>query len=83
MADGKHYTTQEYDENEGSCIVKWSYKTGEVVDTLLTSNMAFGDPRETFSGYEFSSDERFVVLTTASEGPVPPLFLRQLLCLRL
>ncbi|MEC8361975.1 MAG: DPP IV N-terminal domain-containing protein, partial [Bacteroidota bacterium] len=68
MADGKHYTTQEYDKNEGSCIVKWSYKTGKVVDTLLTSNMAFGDPRETFSGYEFSSDERFVVLTTASEG---------------
>ncbi|MGB0247330.1 MAG: DPP IV N-terminal domain-containing protein, partial [Flavobacteriales bacterium] len=68
MADGKHYTTQEYDENEGSCIVKWSYKTGKVVDTLLTSNMAFGDARETFGGYEFSSDERFVVLTTASEG---------------
>ena len=40
MADGKHYTTQEYDANEGSCIVKWSYKTGNVVDTLLTSNMA-------------------------------------------
>ena len=68
MADGKHYTTQEYDANEGSCIVKWSYKTGNVVDTLLTSNMAFGDARETFGGYEFSSDERFVVLTTASEG---------------
>ena len=28
MADGKHYTTQEYDQNVGSCIVKWSYKTG-------------------------------------------------------
>ena len=68
MADGKHYTTQEYDENVGSCIVKWSYKTGNVVDTLLTSDQAFGDARETFGGYEFSSDERFVVLTTASEG---------------
>ena len=61
-------TAQEYDANEGSCIVKWSYKTGNVVDTLLTSNMAFGDARETFGGYEFSSDERFVVLTTSSEG---------------
>ena len=38
MANGKHYTTQEYDENEGSCIIKWSYKTGQIVDTLLTSN---------------------------------------------
>ncbi len=68
MADGKHYTTQEYDETKGACIVKWSYKTGKVVDTLLTSIMAFDDARETFGGYEFSSDERFVVLTTASEG---------------
>ena len=68
LADGKHYTTQGYSESEGSCIVKWSYKSGKVVDTLLTSNMAFGDARETFDGYEFSSDERFVVLTTASEG---------------
>ena len=68
MADGKHYTTQEYDENKGSCIVKWSYKTGRVVDTLLTSTKAFDDARELFGGYEFSSDERFVVLTTASEG---------------
>ena len=68
MANGKHYTTQEYDENEGSCIIKWSYKTGQIVDTLLTSNEAFGDRRETFQGYEFGSDERFVLLTTASEG---------------
>ena len=68
MADGQHYTTQEYDDNVGSCIVKWSYQTGSVVDTLLTSDRAFGDARETFGGYEFSSDERFVVLTTASEG---------------
>ncbi|MEC8662755.1 MAG: S9 family peptidase [Bacteroidota bacterium] len=68
MADGKHYTTLEYDEEQGSCIVKWSYKTGRVVDTLLTSVGAFGDARETFGGYVFSSDERFVVLTTASEG---------------
>ena len=68
MANGKHYTTQEYDKNEGSCIIKWSYKTGQIVDTLLTSNEAFGDPRETFQGYEFGSDERFVLLTTASEG---------------
>ena len=68
MADGKHYTTQEMDPKKGSCIVKWSYKSGKAVDTLLTSVMAFDDPRERFSGYEFSSDERFVVLTTATEG---------------
>ena len=68
MADGRHYTTQEYSPKRGSCIVKWSYKSGRVVDTLLTSEMAFGDPRETFDGYEFSSDERFVVLTTSTES---------------
>ena len=68
MADGKHYTTQERDAEFGSCIVKWSYKTGQPVDTLLTSVAAFEDASLGFSSYEFSSDERFVVLTTESEG---------------
>ena len=68
MADGKHYTTQERDAELGSCIVKWSYKTGQPVDTLLTSVAAFEDASLGFSSYEFSSDERFVVLTTESEG---------------
>lgn len=68
MADGKHYTTQERDADLGSCIVKWSYKTGQPVDTLLTSVAAFDDASLGFSSYEFSSDERFVVLTTESEG---------------
>ncbi len=68
MADGKHYTTQERDADLGSCIVKWSYKTGQPVDTLLTSVAAFDDAGLGFSSYEFSSDERFVVLTTESEG---------------
>ena len=68
MADGKHYTTQERDADLGACIVKWSYKTGQPVDTLLTSVAAFEDANLGFSSYEFSSDERFVVLTTESEG---------------
>ena len=68
MADGKHYTTQERDAELGACIVKWSYKTGQPVDTLLTSVAAFEDASLGFSSYEFSSDERFVVLTTESEG---------------
>ena len=68
MADGKHYTTQERNADLGSCIVKWSYKTGQPVDTLLTSVAAFEDANLGFSSYEFSSDERFVVLTTESEG---------------
>ena len=68
MADGKHYTTQERDADLGACIVKWSYKTGQPVDTLLTSVAAFEDASLGFSSYEFSSDERFVVLTTESEG---------------
>ena len=68
IADGKHYTTQERDADLGSCIVKWSYKTGQPVDTLLTSVAAFDDASLGFSSYEFSSDERFVVLTTESEG---------------
>lgn len=56
MNDGIHYTTQ-----EGSAIVKYSYETGEAVDTIINTKNT--TPALNFSDYEFSSDERKILLT--------------------
>ena len=56
MNDGIHYTTQ-----EGSAIVKYSYETGEAVDTIVNTKNT--TPALNFSDYEFSSDERKILLT--------------------
>ncbi len=64
MADGMHYTSLEYTEDGGSAIVKYAYKTGEPVATLLTSVQAFGDANVGFDDYTFSADESKVLLMT-------------------
>lgn len=64
MADGLHYTSLEYTEDGGSAIVKYAYKTGEPVATLLTSAQAFGDASVGFDDYTFSADESKVLLMT-------------------
>ncbi len=64
MADGLHYTSLEYTEDAGSAIVKYAYKTGEPVATLLTSAQAFGDAGIGFDDYTFSADESKVLLMT-------------------
>jgi dipeptidyl-peptidase 4 len=67
MNDGNHYTSQE-SSKWGTTIVKYAYKTGEAVDTLATSMSIFGDAEQFFDGYEFSSDERALLITTETEG---------------
>ncbi|MCD8186766.1 MAG: DPP IV N-terminal domain-containing protein, partial [Rikenellaceae bacterium] len=57
MNDGEHYTTQERDK-----IIRYSYRTGEAVETIFESPQDFG-----FTAYEFSSDERKILLTTEPE----------------
>ena len=64
MASGTHYTTSDFDETEGSSIVKYSYKSGKKVKTIVTSIEAFEDAREYINDYLFSADERFILLTT-------------------
>ena len=64
MASGTHYTTSDFDEAEGSSIVKYSYKSGKKVKTIVTSLQAFEDAREYITDYLFSADERFILLTT-------------------
>ena len=64
MTNGTHYTTSDFNEAEGSSIVKYSYASGKKVKTIVTSLQAFEDAREYINDYFFSADERFILLTT-------------------
>jgi len=60
MTDGVHYTTQA----RGGIILRNSYKTGEVVDTIfkLSDYAELNIPY--LGGYEFSSDEKKMLIMT-------------------
>ena len=53
-ADGVHYTCLSPDR---TCIVRYAYATGEVVDTLLDVARVPGKPVQSISGYSFGEDE--------------------------
>ncbi len=64
MNDGIHYTTME----EGSTkIVKYSYATGKVVDTLLNLKSMKDAEIKSINEYEFSADESRILLMTNPE----------------
>jgi dipeptidyl-peptidase-4 len=60
MNDGKHYTVQNND-----CIEKYSYRTGEKVETLFDASRFEEIGR--FSGYCFDNDEERILLETGHE----------------
>ncbi len=61
LNDGLNYTTL---ENMGKEIVKYSYKTGEKVATLLDIPSLKNDSLKSISDYQFSNDETRVLLMT-------------------
>lgn len=61
MKDGLHYTTL---EKGGTEIVKYSYKTGKKVATVLSVSDLKIDSLKQITDYEFSSDESRVLLMT-------------------
>ncbi|MCE1199200.1 MAG: DPP IV N-terminal domain-containing protein, partial [Marinilabiliales bacterium] len=61
MNDGEHYTTL---ENNGTTLVKYSYRTGLKVATLLDLRELKNDSLKSISDYQFSSDEGKVLLMT-------------------
>lgn len=61
MNDGLNYTTL---ENGGKEIVKYSYKTGQKIATLLDITTLKNDSLKNISDYTFSSDETKVLLMT-------------------
>ena len=69
MADGKHYTRLE-SRDEQQAIVKYAYATGEEVKVLATDEDVFNDPNQErqISGYEFSADEKQLLISTGHES---------------
>ena len=61
LNDGLNYTTL---ENSGKELVKYSYKTGAKVATLLDISALKNDSLKAVSDYQFSSDESKVLLMT-------------------
>ena len=63
MNDGVYYTVSE----GGRKIVRYSYKTGEVKDTLFSLNQMGEPPFDHFSAYSFSPDEKLILFETEHE----------------
>jgi dipeptidyl-peptidase 4 len=63
MNDGLHYTTLE----ENREIKKFSYRTGEEVEVVFSTNQLPGEKFSSFSDYTFSPDESLILLTTSRE----------------
>src|SRR5665647_3647245 len=61
LNDGLNYTIL---ENMGKEIVKYSYKTGEKVASVLDVSLLKNDSLKNITEYQFSSDESKVLLMT-------------------
>lgn len=59
MADGEHYL-----QINGRQILKYSFKTGQVVETVLDLNTAKGADIETLSGFILAPNEETILLET-------------------
>jgi dipeptidyl-peptidase-4 len=67
MSDGKHYTTLER-SGENTCIVKFEYKSGKAVDTLVSaSKLKSILPEFDLENYDFSADEKQILISGNSE----------------
>ena len=63
MTDGEHYTVI-----EGNRIVKYSFKTGEAVETILNLAGATGENVGRFSDYIIAPDGKHILLETNSKA---------------
>ena len=61
MNDGEHYMMI---GGDGTCIVRYAFKTGEVVDTLFSVNNARGCDFKSFDGYIMSPAEDRILIQT-------------------
>lgn len=68
MNDGEHYSNTEDTEN-GIVLVKYSFRTGKAIDTLLrASDLISGKDSISFTDYKFSEDEQKILLTVNPEA---------------
>jgi len=63
MNDGEHYTTSK----QGKLILMYTYKTGEVTDTVFNLDRMDKPPFECFSAYTFSPMEDMILFETDHE----------------
>ena len=61
MADGEHFARM---NSERTMILKGSFKDGEIVDTLFNVATARGFNEKRIDGYQFSPDEKIILLQT-------------------
>ncbi len=61
MNDGLHYTVL---ENKGTQILKYSYKTGLAVETLLDLTKIEDSPLTQINDYNFNADESRILINT-------------------
>lgn len=70
MKDGKHYTAIERNE-QGTSISKYSYKSGDKTETIL-SDQTFqkyaGNSEVRIEGYHFSDDEKMLLIEVDAES---------------
>ncbi|MFO7722435.1 MAG: S9 family peptidase, partial [Bacteroidales bacterium] len=61
MIDGKHFTVL-----DGNCIIRYSYETGKVTDTLVCGDNIYDEAGDALMimEYEFSADESRILLGT-------------------
>ena len=57
MADGEHFL-----QAQGNCILKYSFKTGAVTDTILNLSTARGEKLRTLGNYILSPTEDIILL---------------------
>ena len=67
MADGVHYTSLDRIEG-GNAVVQYAYATGQAVDTLAKSSVVYPDGETRIAGYQFSADERKLLLSSNQES---------------
>ena len=65
MADGEHFARMSDDR---SMILMGSFRNGEIVDTLFNAATARGFEGKRIDGYQFSPDERLILLQTKTRG---------------
>ena len=65
MADGEHFARMSDDH---TMILKGSFKNGEIVDTIFNAATARGFNEKRIDGYEFSPNEKLILLQTRTIG---------------
>jgi dipeptidyl-peptidase 4 len=67
LSNGEHFSTTNLSANT-FIVLRNSYQTGEVVDTLFSSAWLSNPIEKAINDYEISPDERFILLFTEKES---------------